>query len=204
MDTPETPVIKPAKKPRKKRTPEQLAAEMERQRIRRGMQLVKDAQTLEKGERMCRGTSAVRDAEGNKVIGPDGKVLRKPCRKPPIKGGRVCSFHGGSAGHVKAAANRRMLALVEPAISRLGVLIEQDTHLATALGAIRTVLERAGDSAIGALKKDTGDKDSRPVINIGIKVGGIANPHVEVQALTAGGGDEDDDDYEEGELVGDE
>ena len=31
-----------------------------------------------------------------------------PCRKMPIRGGKVCEVHGGSASQVRAAADRRL------------------------------------------------------------------------------------------------
>jgi len=34
----------------------------------------------------------------------------KPCGKHPIRGGDVCRTHGGAAGHVRAAATRRLAA----------------------------------------------------------------------------------------------
>lgn len=38
----------------------------------------------------------------------------EPCQRSPIAGGAVCATHGGSAGHVKAAAARRLeVAAVE-------------------------------------------------------------------------------------------
>lgn len=202
MDNPiETPA--PAKKARKKRTPAQLKSEMAGQRLRRSKALVKSAATLHEVERRCNGSSIVRDEHRQPILGPDGKVQRKPCGNAPIKGGTVCKFHGGNLPQVKAAAQRRLLAMVIPSLVRLNDLIHQDTHLATSLGAIRTVLERAGDEAIGALKKNTEDTSNRPQIIIGIKVGGIANPHVEVTNLPAAEPDESDD-IEEGEIVGDD
>ncbi len=70
------------------------------------------------------------------------------------------------------------------------------------------MLERAGAEklAIGPLVKEASEANSRPIINIGIKVGGIAQPSVSVgmQMLSAGRDDaEDAGDIEEGELVGD-
>ncbi len=40
-----------------------------------------------------------------------GKARRsdgEPCKRPPIRGGRVCAFHGGRAPAVRAAASRRL------------------------------------------------------------------------------------------------
>jgi hypothetical protein len=126
----------------------------------------------------------------------------KPCGKYAIKGGSVCPTHGGSAPQVKKAAAKRLLAMVEPALVELQELVIQNGHLPTKLGAIRTVLERAGDEAIGALKKQAEEKDTRPIINIGIKVGGIAQPTVLVgmQAKQLPAGEEAVD----GEVVDDD
>lgn len=131
------------------------------------------------------------------------KAIKKTgirCGKWAIKGGSVCPTHGGSAPQVKKKAALRLLAMVEPALVELEELVVQNGHLPTKLGAIRTVLERAGDEAIGALKQRAEEKDTRPKIFIGIKVGGIANPGgsltVGVQQLPAG-----DEDATEGEVV---
>ena len=104
------------------------------------------------------------------------KAKNKQCGRWAIKGGTVCVKHGGSAPQVKKSAALRLLAMVDPALVQLQELVLQNVHLPSKLGAIRTVLERAGDDAIGPLKKQIEEKDTRPIINIGIKVGGIAKP----------------------------
>lgn len=136
-------------------------------------------------ERNCRGRSKVRDAEGNPVLDADGNIVRRPCKNTAIKGGFVCRMHGGSAPNVKRAAGKRLLAMVEPAIIELNELIHQNEHLPSKLGAIKTVLERAGNNAIGALK-DASTGDTRPIIQIGIQVGGISpKPEVAVHFIPA-------------------
>jgi hypothetical protein len=120
--------------------------------------LIEQASTLRTGERQC---TAV-------------KKTGVRCKKYAIKGGFVCPTHGGSAPQVRAKANKRLLALVEPSLIRLGDLVQQSEHMPTALGAIRTVLERAGTiTPIGPLGKDTNEGNSRPIINIGIALGGL-------------------------------
>jgi hypothetical protein len=162
---------------------ERLAQKRVRERMRQADKLLKEAGELQEGERMCRGRKKLRDENGEYLRGPDGEVLTRPCKAHAIKGGFVCWHHGGKAPQVRAKAQKRMLALVEPSIIRLGALIAQDDHKPTALGAIRTVLERA-EQPIGALIKETGEKDTRPIINIGIKVGGIDHtPEVKVGLL---------------------
>jgi hypothetical protein len=203
VDTP--PIDAPAKKPRKVRTPKaeaQHQANMQRQRTRRSKKLVAEAATLGEVEKHCKGTSVLRGPDGQPILGPEGQIQRKPCGNRPIRGGTVCKYHGGNLPQVRAAAQRRLLAMVMPSLVRLNDLIHQDTHLATSLGAIRTVLERAGGEALGALKTKA-EENTRPQIIIGIKVGGIANPHVEVGMRGALPAADDDGDYEEGELVED-
>src|SRR5690349_12616665 len=64
--------------------------------------------------RRCKGTNR----EGN------------PCGRPPIKGGTVCTSHGGGAGQVRAAAARRVA----------------EAEAAAELGkAMATLGDRAGD-----------------------------------------------------------
>jgi hypothetical protein len=143
---------------------------------RRAKSIIDQAGALQQGERMCRGKVKLRDADGNYLRDEAGAVQTRPCRNHAIKGGAVCQKHGGKAPQVRKKADQRLLAMVEPALVRLGELVHQTEHMPTALGAIRTVLERAGSNSIGALAKESGEKDTRPQIVIGIKVGGIATP----------------------------
>jgi hypothetical protein len=153
------------------------------QQLRRANTLVKQAREEPKVpgyERRCVHTVRIKDENGEPIVGEDGKFLVRPCEASPIKGGTVCRMHGGSVKSIKRAARRRLLALVEPAMVRLEVLMEQDQHLPTALGATLEILKRAGDNPIGALKK-TEQVDTRPVVNIGIAVGGVPiKPEVKI------------------------
>jgi hypothetical protein len=145
-------------------------------RKRNAHDLILEAKTLKNDkERVCNGTVKVRDEAGNVIHNADGSVRRRPCKAKAIKGGTVCCKHGGAAPQVKRKAQKRLLAMVEPSLIRLEALVQQEQHLPTALGAIKTVLERAGtDMPMGPLAKDnSGERDMRPVINIGIAVGGI-------------------------------
>lgn len=71
----------------------------------------------------------------------------KPCGLPPIKGGTVCHKHGGSAPQVRAAANRRLIEMVIPAMKELHKIIDrEDVADADKLRAIQMVLNRTGYS----------------------------------------------------------
>jgi hypothetical protein len=179
-------VAAPAIAPTKHRKPRTINKEREK-----ANKLIREALVVREDEvRRCEGSVKLR-ADMERAAGPDnpyflnddGSIQTRPCNKPPIKGGMVCMSHGGSASQVRAKADRRLLAMVEPSLIRLDALVQQNEHLPTALGALRTVLERAGSRSIGPLVKETGEKDTRPIINIGIKVGGIDKPVVTVAML---------------------
>lgn len=153
-------------------------------RVRKANELIDQATALQTGERKCKGT----------------KKNGEPCGKFAIKGGTVCPTHGGSAPQVKAKAAKRLLAMVEPSIIRLEALVHQTEHMPTALGAIRTVLERAGTNPIGALKDASADKNAKPIIQIGIAVGGISPGAITVKELNSGR----DENADEGEVLEDE
>jgi hypothetical protein len=177
MDPAAPKVAKPARKPRT------IAGEKAKANL-----LIREATELKPGERMCKAKVKIRE-DLTRPAGPDNPFLRnddgtvqtRPCKNFPISGGTVCHKHGGRAPAVKRKAEKRLLAMVEPALVRLGGLAQQEEHLPTALGAIQVILQRAGSStAIGPLAKDVGDKDSRPIININIKPGGLEKPVVAI------------------------
>lgn len=162
--------------------------------LRKGRTIVREAALIKKitdlADRKCRGRVKLRP-DMTRRVGPDNEYLRnpdgtiqtRPCKQNAIKGGFVCMRHGGAAPAVRDKANKRLLAMVEPSLVELNELVHQNEHLPTKLGAIRTVLERAGgNNALGALKTDSGS-DNKPIIQIGIKVGGIDKPTVMVGML---------------------
>jgi hypothetical protein len=124
---------------------------------------------------------------------------KRPCRNWAIKGGRVCKFHGGSAPQVKKAAQRRLDALLMPAIERLAEIADQDEHLPSALGAVNTILNhtkgKPGDSKNRGAKKG-------PTIIIGVGIGalqGVPQNVLSVQVQEH----EPDEDFEEAEILDD-
>src|SRR5262245_26164447 len=51
------------------------------------------------------------------------KQTKKQCGRKAIPGGTVCRYHGGAAPQVKAAADRRIQELEQPAIAYLAWLL---------------------------------------------------------------------------------
>lgn len=116
--------------------------------------------------------------------------MKRPCRNWAIKGGTVCPYHGGKAPQVKAAAQRRLQAMLDPALHELNVLIHQDAHLPSKLGAISNVMNRT----LGKVgeTKDKGQKGA--VINIGFGIGAMpAQQNLTLQVSKTQQDDEDDD-----------
>lgn len=75
----------------------------------------------------------------------------KRCTKAPIKGGNVCTTHGGSAPQVQHAAKLRLAALVDPAIDTLHYAVKQRRDQpAVALSAAKDILDR---NNLGAAQK---------------------------------------------------
>ena len=117
---------------------------------------------------------------------------KRPCRNWAIKGGTVCPYHGGKAPQVKAAAQRRLQAMLDPALVELNDLIHQNDHLPSKLGAISNVMNRT----LGKVgeTKDKGQKGL--VINVGIGLGGLPPQKVLVHVERP----EDEDEIPDGEL----
>lgn len=90
------------------------------------------------------------------------KSTGRPCTRRAIRGGTVCIVHGGRAPQVKAKAEERIKALVNPAL----LLIEEYLdHVgdpdypvppAVRLNAARDILDRAGYSATHRLEMSGG------------------------------------------------
>lgn len=97
------------------------------------------------------------------------------CGNPPMHGTTVCFMHGGHLPVVKAAAERRIqeaqqrfIEEVEPTITRLTQIRDQDDHYPSALGASQAILNRAMGK-VGETKKDP--NAGRQTIKIGITIG---------------------------------
>lgn len=142
----------------------------------RARHLVAEAGKLQKGERLCKGHVKLRPdmsravgSDNPYLLNADGSVQTRPCRNSAIQGGLVCRKHGGSAPQVKAKAERRLRAMIDPSLTRLEELMLQDEHLPTALGATLSIQNRV----LGAIGKDASEKEAvRPIV-IGIQVGGV-------------------------------
>ena len=76
----------------------------------------------------------------------------QPCRAAAIRGGNICQAHGGSAPQVIAAAKRRLLTLVDPALGVLARAVRPRRNkywepTSTEIQAVREIMRLAGFSA---------------------------------------------------------
>jgi hypothetical protein len=102
-----------------------------------------------------------------------------PCEANKLHGSQVCRVHGASAPQVKAKAKQRYLEEVEPTLNRIVELRDQSEHLPTAMKAADHLMDRA----LGPLRSGTHEGTSGPTINIGIALGGLTAPNVELAPL---------------------
>lgn len=66
------------------------------------------------------------------------------CKLPPISGGTVCRFHGGSAPQTKQKAALRLASLVDPAIGTLAREMVKAEKSSDRQRAANSILDRAG------------------------------------------------------------
>jgi len=82
------------------------------------------------------------------------KQTGEQCRRAPIAGGTVCVVHGGSAPAAKMAAQRRLIGMIDPAMTALLRAIEESNEWPTIVRAALGVLDRAGFGPTASLRVD--------------------------------------------------
>lgn len=104
------------------------------------------------GRRMSASGDSIFDKNGRKRCTATNN-RGDQCGKMPILGGFVCRLHGGGNPYVKAAANRRLRQLVDPAIDALLHALEtgdrcdkcgRSDDMSIVLKASQLILDRAG------------------------------------------------------------
>lgn len=90
----------------------------------------------------------------------------------------VCHYHGGGAPQVKAAAMKRILEMVDPALYRLRKLIDEGNTDDVRLRAARDVLDRAG---LG--EQQSGEQ--RPLVAITAVIMQILAPYPDLRLQVA-------------------
>ena len=127
---------------------------------------------------------------------------KRPCGNSAIPGLTVCWMHGGNTKAAQQAAKKRLIEELDPTVSRLIQIRDQNDHMPSALGATTHLMNRI----LG--KPDAIDKDKgagRPIIKIGLAFAGIPPAKIgAVVQIEAGEGAEtesDDENTIEAEIV---
>lgn len=87
------------------------------------------------------------------------KSTGKQCRNLPIVGGSVCVQHGGSIPAVKAAAQRRMISMIDPALHTLYRALFECEEWSQKVRAALGILDRCGMGPGSTLTLDTEKTD---------------------------------------------
>ena len=87
------------------------------------------------------------------------KSTGKQCRNIPITGGTVCLSHGGSIPAAKAAAQLRMVQMVDPAMAVLYKAMIECQEWPSRIRAALGVLDRAGMGPGSTLTVDSEKSD---------------------------------------------
>jgi len=87
------------------------------------------------------------------------KTTGQQCKNLPITGGTVCVSHGGSIPAVKAAAQRKMIALIDPALATLYRALYECEEWPSKIRAALGILDRAGMGPGSTLTLDTEKTD---------------------------------------------
>lgn len=87
------------------------------------------------------------------------KTSGERCRQLAIPGGSVCVVHGGSAPAVKLAAQRRLIGMIDPAMTALLQAIRECDEWPTKVRAAIAVLDRAGFGPTQSLRVDEKTSD---------------------------------------------
>ncbi|MDO3397973.1 hypothetical protein QWJ41_19780 [Nocardioides sp. SOB44] len=116
------------------------------------------------------------------------------CKRAAIKGGTVCTSHGGAAPQVQKSAKERLLELADPAIAALSKIVrDEDTDDAVRLRAALGVLDRIGYGPGQTIEVSTSKWESvlDDVFQGGVDRGSLAGPD-DHAALPSGVGDSED------------
>lgn len=98
----------------------------------------------------------------------------KRCRKWAIRGGTVCTHHGGSAPQTKHRARERIeLALELVAMRVIGFAIDAGVPPQVALAAAKDILDRGGITAKQALELSAATTEPKPYEEMLMRVTGI-------------------------------
>jgi hypothetical protein len=104
--------------------------------------------TPPEGQR-CKGTAFVRDGTGSYIMATNGKRLRRPCNRWPVRGGTgVCLVHGGGTQKAIAMAKMRLLSAADAVTgSLIKIALDEKMEPKVRVAACNSILDRVGVKA---------------------------------------------------------
>lgn len=97
--------------------------------------------------RSCSGKAYVRDADGNYIMDsstPPKRIMR-PCWNWPMKGAKVCLYHGGGIERVRRGAMDRLISALDATTGELiRLALSPETEDKVKVQALNSILDRTG------------------------------------------------------------
>ena len=108
---------------------------------------------------------------------------KRPCENHAMKGMTICAQHGGNTKITQQAIKQRLLEELDPTVSALIDIRNQNRHMPSKLGAAVHILNRVlGKPGEGERTAGSG----APIINVGVAIGGLPNqPRVKIVAAVS-------------------
>lgn len=95
--------------------------------------------------RRCNGRAYVRDVDGDYIIDSDKQRIMRPCYNWPMKGMKVCLFHGGGVQRVKRKAVERLVSALDAASGALiKIGLDENVDPKVRIQAIKEIMDRVG------------------------------------------------------------
>ena len=92
---------------------------------------------------LMEGSDPMDDLKLRRQCTAKSKQSGERCRRAPIRGGNVCSMHGGGSPQAQKSARERLASLAEPAIDALKRALE-DGDISATIRAAQLILDRTG------------------------------------------------------------
>lgn len=93
----------------------------------------------------CNGKAYVRDIDGDYIVDINNQRIMRPCYNWPMKGMKVCLFHGGGVKRVKKAAVERLVGALDAVSGALiKIALDETNDPKVRVQAINSIMDRVG------------------------------------------------------------